>query len=143
MVLCWPEYGKDSMIVKDDKTEMLRQIVMRRIVHTPVDEIAKEFNTSRAALYRLFGTQKYRDALKELSEESTGAAVMAWRASMSELIKEAHRALKEKLADNDLKAVEIVLKSIGVDNVEATTQSSSITVVLPGEVGKTIEVENG
>lgn len=131
-----------SDILKD-KVETVRQIVMRRIVHTPVDDIAKEFNISRAGLYRLFGTQQYRDVLKELSEESSGAAVMAWRASMSELIKEAHRALKEKLADNDLKAVEIVLKSIGVDNVEPTTQNSSITVVLPGEVSKTIEVKDG
>ncbi len=124
-----------------EKTETIRQIVMRRIVHTPVDEITKEFNISRATLYRVFATQQYRDVLKELSDESSGAAVLAWRASMSELIKEAHRALKEKLKDNDLKAVEIVLKSIGVDNVEVTTQNSSITVVLPGEASKVIEVK--
>lgn len=128
--------------VLKDKTEMMRQIVMRRIVHTPVDEIAKEFQVSRATLYRVFATEEYRNVLKELSDQSSGAAVLAWRASMADLIKEAHRALKEKLKDNDLKAVEIVLKSIGVDSVEPSTQNSSITVVLPGEVTKTIEVKD-
>ena len=114
-----------------ERDTLLKLIASKEILQLPVVQIMEELKLNKHEFYRLKKSPEYKAVLREISDEATGNAVSVWKSSMTGLIHEAHRALREQLADNNLEAVKIVLKSIGMDAQEKAQGDTSITVVLP------------
>lgn len=118
-------------------SSLIKMVAAQRILHTPIDTIITELKLTKYRINKLMATKEYKEVLKEMSDEATSHAVSVWKASVSDLVSESHRVIKEKLKQNDLKAVEIVLKSIGVEATENVTAPTSIQVILPPGLGDT------
>jgi hypothetical protein len=97
---------------------------------------------SKDRYYKILKSEEYRTALTELSDEATKEAVATFKASMAELIHEAHRVIREQLKENNLEAVKLVMKGIGVEQVVENQQQSNIQVILPDyNQAKPVDVE--
>lgn len=136
------------MDIKELETESLHKLIAtKRVLHTPIDVITSELKISKKKLYNILATDEYKAVLKQIAEEATSHAVMVWRASMEGLITESHRVLRARLKEDDLEAVKVVLKSIGVDQQAPQQQATSLTVVLPDmnqeKKSDVIEVKDG
>lgn len=127
-----------------EREALLRLIASKEIMHLPVASIMEDLKLNKHEFYKIRKSSEYKEVLRDISDEATSSAISIWKASMTSLVHEAHRALREQLANNNLEAIKIVLKSIGMDAQEKVTGDTSITVVLPElKQEKIIEVEHG
>jgi hypothetical protein len=114
-----------------DTKELIPLIAYKRIAHVPILEIIKELGIYQKKYYQIVRSDEYKEFFSSMTSELNVEAIAAWRASMTSLAKEAHRVLKEELKNNSLKAVELVVRSMGIDQPGTNQQAQNITVVLP------------
>lgn len=109
----------------------IARIAPLRLANTGINKIAKELNLTGHYVSKILDTVEFRTALSTIAEEASNHAVSSWKHSVAQLVPEAIEVLKVALADNDLEAVKLVMKSLGIEKQEANVQEGNITVVLP------------
>lgn len=117
-------------------------VVSLKLNNVTVKEIAKQLHLTQYAVTKIIDSEEFRLQLRELSDRVVDTAANTWKATISELVGEAKRVLKEKLAENDLEAVKIVVRSLGVEKQEQQIQQGNIQVILPDYTKPTKEVAN-
>lgn len=119
-----------------------KQVVSLKIANVSIKDIATQLKLSQYAVRNIIDSDLFRLQLRDLSDRLVDTAANTWKASISELVVEAKRVLKDKLAENDLEAVKIVVRSLGVEKQESVVQQGNIQVILPDYTqAKTITVE--
>jgi len=98
---------------------------------TSGNDIAKELKLSRYRVTQIMRSPEFKDELAKVCDQMLGVAANTWRGMMQELIPLAYKTLKGALERGDLRGVELVMKSMGLDKQAQTGQSNSITVLLP------------
>lgn len=106
--------------------------------------IAKELGVTPQKVRYYMHTSECKDMINKLLTEVTTDIVKQAKKDLAKLMPKALKALEANLDDNDLKAVEIVLKSTGALTEEAgNQQATAITVVLPsGESSEAIKLSD-
>lgn len=106
-----------------------------------IQTIAKELKLTRYNVKKTMDKDSFRSLLREIADKMVANAANVWKAAMEDRISEALRVLDKKLKDNDLEAVKIIIKSVGIDKQETAQQSSNLTVVLPDFKQKEVQAE--
>lgn len=122
-----------------------RQIASLLIGGATMKSTAKELGLSTSGLSKITDTEEFRAVLREVSDKLLVNAANTWKASVSELVGQSIKVLKAKLDENDLEAVKLVVRSLGVEKQAEVPQSGSIQIVLPDYNAPkplTIEVES-
>lgn len=121
---------------------LTKQVVTLKLNNVSTKDIANQLKTTQYSIKKIIDSEEFRLHLRELSDRLVDTAANTWKASISELVVEAKRVLKDKLAENDLEAVKIVVRSLGVEKQESVVQQGNIQVILPDYTqAKTITVE--
>lgn len=120
----------------------IRTVASMVISGSSINRIAQELSTTRHHIKKIMNTQQFRDLVKEQSEEVLITARNTLKAAITERVPELIRVLDKHLKDDNLEAVKLAFKSLGMEAVEQQQASSNLTVVLPGfDQPKTIEVD--
>lgn len=105
--------------------------------------IADTMSMSQHAVAKIINSEEFRTELRTITDEAVDLAANTWKRSISELVIEAKRVLIARLKADDLEAVKLIVRSLGVEKNEQQIQQGNITVVLPNlDEPKTIEVVN-
>lgn len=119
-----------------------KQIATLMISGLKPSEIAKQLNTTTYRISRVLKTDEFKDYLKEVTETLVATAANTWKSAMQERISESIKVIDHHLKNNNLEAVKLVMKSIGIEKPEQQIQSGALTVVLPGApVEKEVKAE--
>lgn len=128
----------------DVTPEITRQLATRRALGISLRDLESEFGFSRPVVNRVLSSELAKAVIKGITEDAVSSAVIAVRKGMSDMTEEITRVLTKHLKEDSLEAVKIVLRGLGMENMEKakdpTTQS--ITVILPGQQAPK-EVKNG
>lgn len=109
----------------------IARIAPLRLSNVGIIKIATELKLTKHYVTRILDTAEFRAKIREISDEMTSQAVNTWKASISALVPEAIGVLKNSLAEGDLEAVKLVVRSLGIEKQETQVQQGNITVVLP------------
>lgn len=122
---------------------LYRLIATQLITGVSKAEIAKSLNTNVQRVNVLLKNTDFKAIMTELTDDLIGTAVASWKGAMSERIEQALKVIDFHLKTNNIEAVKLVMKSIGLDNQAPTVAAQgSLTVVLPNyETGKTVKAE--
>lgn len=124
--------AKRKDVQLDVDSANIARIAPLRLANSGINKIAKELNLTGHYVSKIIDTVEFRTALSAIAEEASTHAISSWKHSVAQLVPEAIEVLKASLADNDLEAVKLVMKSLGIEKQEMQVQDSNITVVLPG-----------
>lgn len=108
-----------------------KQIVTLRLANVSIKDIATQMKMTQYAVRKAIDTEEFRLQLREISDKLVDTAANTWKAGISDLIGEAHRVLRQKLQDNDLEAVKVIVRSLGVEKQESVVQQGNIQVIMP------------
>lgn len=130
--------------------ELEKEVLMQKIASLvavgmhPAD-MAKSIGVTPQKI-RYYMNQPYcRDLTLKIINESLADVIKKAKKDMSQLVPKAIRALEKKIDDeSDLKAVELVLKGVGVyKEEEKQEQATAIQIIMPGQDTKeTIVVQD-
>lgn len=122
---------------------LYRLIATQLITGVSKTEIAKSLNTNVQRVNVLLKNSDFKSVMTEITDDLLGTAVASWKGAMSERIEQSLKVIDFHLKTNNIEAVKIVLKSLGLDNQAPTVAAQgSLTVVLPNyETGKTVKAE--
>ena len=73
----------------------------------------------------------YKDVMLGATDKVVKQAITELKQAVSGLVPDVIAALKQALKEGDIKAVPHALKILGIDTMEPTNQTQSITVMLP------------
>lgn len=119
-----------------------KQIASLLIGGAKMKDVSKEIGLSLTQLGRVTDTEEFRAVLREVSDKLLANAANTWKASVSELVGQSVKVLKAKLDQNDLEAVKLIVRTLGVEKQVEAPQSGTLQIVLPDyNQPKTIEVE--
>jgi hypothetical protein len=134
---------------KEEKPEIIIDAVLTKkaalLVLAGKDSIlglSKELGLSRWATKKLVDSQEFKAHLTNLSEAELLPLVQEMRQSIGKLGKKALQVLENHLDDNNLEAVKLVLKTMGLMENEVKQADTTLNVILPGSTEKVIEVES-
>lgn len=104
------------------------------VAGTSKASIARQLNMTPKALDKILHSEDFRLAMQEYSSSLVNSAANTWKAAMMDRIHSALGVLDHHLKSKNLEAVKVVMKSIGLDKVQAEAPANTaITVVLPGQ----------
>lgn len=114
------------------ESTLVDRVAALNIAGISIRNIAKELNITPYRVTKLMNGDEFRQKLKEISDKFVGNAANAFKAALSERIPEALRVIDARLKINDLQAVQLIAKAIGVDKADNTQQQTgTIQVILP------------
>lgn len=119
----------------------IARIAPLRLSNVGINKIAKELSLTGHYVSKILDTPEFRSKLAEIAEEASHHAVSSWKHSVASLVPEAIEVLKVALQDNNLEAVKLVMKSLGIEKQETQVQEGNITVILPSSVKEPKYVE--
>ncbi len=125
--------------------EVTRQIAMRKAIGTSLRELETEFGFSRPVINRVLSSELAKSVIKGVIDDAVAGAVISIRRRLADMTDIAMSALEHNLKEQNLEAVKIFFKGLGMDAVEkeVRNQSQGITVILPGQKApKDIDVSN-
>lgn len=128
----------------DKPDESLYRLIASQLVSgVSKAEIAKSLNTTTQRINNLLKDEQFKSVMRELTEDVVGAAVSTLKSAMADRTEQALRVIDHHLMQNNLEAVKLLFKSLGLENVAPqVAQQGSLTVVLPSFDGaKTLEAE--
>ncbi len=86
---------------------------------------------------KILDTQECKDIVKEVTDVAVSQGKALAKSEMARLVNKAVKVVEFHLDENNLQAVPILFKAIGVDQQEQQQQGNqSLTVVLPGTAEK-------
>ncbi len=115
-------------VIADSKAKVVASMLITGSTYVA---ISKHLGITRFALVKLMKTEEFREQLAVMSDQMVTTAANTWRGMMQELVPLAHTALKKALERGDLKGVEIIIKSLGIDKQTAQVQQGTLQVILP------------
>ena len=131
---------------------LTRQVATIALTGASVSEIAKQLAITPAAVRKIQNSDRFKDLVKETSEESLAPALAEAKAKLAKIAGKGVRVL-EKAMDNYLEAgtggrdaiqaAMTALKAVGLHEETEKQQDTQINVILPGGAEPmTIEVPN-
>jgi hypothetical protein len=117
--------------------EIVRQIATKFAIGSSLRDLEKDYGVSRPIITRAVGSELGQSVIKEFIQNGVEKAKQEAQKICSELVELAGIALKKKVEEGDLKAVEMVFKVVGAgynQEKDQTKQQQAIQVILPGSV---------
>lgn len=108
-----------------------RQLASLLVSGLSVSAAAKEIKLSAAQAHRIMETEEFRAALREISDKLLANSANTWKAAISQLVTKSIEVLKNKLDQNDLEAVKLVVRSLGVEKQAEAPMQGNISIILP------------
>lgn len=103
--------------------------------------IAKQLSVGPNVVNRILNSEGYRALLANMTREQIAPILAKVKTDIYNLGVEAVRVLRERLAENDLEAAKVVLRTMAVDLPQENQGDTNITVVVPGAINEVIEVK--
>lgn len=105
--------------------------------------IAQELKMTRYMVKKIRASEEFKTYLEELKDKAVTEAVSTWKVALSQATPEVIQLFKDLVAAKNPRALDVYLKTIGIEKEQVQQQASNITVMLPDlTMGKTIEVSN-
>lgn len=123
-------------------SHIIPNVVAMVVAGCSVHEIARDQNMNRTTVRKIMASHRFRELLEKTSESTLKSAVAQARSGMARLVTESLRVIENKLKEDSLEAVKIVMKGLGVEKEEGAVQDTNLTVILPGAKETSIEVSN-
>lgn len=130
------------------KDAVTKQVAALRISGMSKEEIANKIRISRRQVDNVIKSDEYKVIITEIGESAVMEAKNVLKRRVSELVPQAYEALKNNLAEDNMEAVKVVFKAVGLEQKEESAQGdTSITILMPGQqepkdVNADIEVED-
>lgn len=103
---------------------------------------AKQMQLSERQAFRLMETDEFKAVLRESADKLLSTAASTWKGAMSQRMTKALAVLDAKLDANDLEAVKLIVRTLGVEKVSEAPVQGNIQIVLPDyNKPKTIDIE--
>jgi hypothetical protein len=137
----------DPYGIPKDVTEVVNEsqsVILARLTLSGVsnEAAAKQLGVSKYQIRKLQKSEDFKKHLKDASEDLVSLASNTWKGMMQELIPLAYEALKKALDKGDLKGVELMIKTLGIDKQVAAPQSGNLQIILPDyKTEKLVNVE--
>jgi len=94
-------------------------------------DMAKELGITPFQVSRLLKTDDYKEIVTKLGDTYLEDAKSKWSQSCAKLLERCVTVIKNRLEEDDLDAVKIVLKSLSIGNEETKVGDTSINLILP------------
>lgn len=114
--------------VENSKAKVVASLLM---TGSSINAIVSHMKINRYQVGKLMKTEEFRTQLATMSEQMVSVAANTWKGMMQDLVPLAHKALKSALEKGDLKGVEIIIKSLGIDKQVPQVQQGTLQVILP------------
>lgn len=111
---------------------VLKQIAAVAISGASYRQIADTLGISRTLVKKACESPKFKELVAKIGDEELAPAIVRAKSRISKLLDKAMIVLEHHLDQNNLEAVKLVFKSIGLDNTETGAGDSTINVILPG-----------
>lgn len=111
---------------------LAKEVAALSLVGTTHLQIASALNISLHRVKIIMKTPEFKQYLQEISDEAMSAAKQIIRKRFSDLAPKAVAVITRKLEEDDLEAVKLVLKGIGIEQDTSQVQDTNIVVQLPG-----------
>lgn len=136
---------KNKNIQVEVDSANITRIVPLRLSNVGITKIAKELKLTQHYVSRILDSDEFKLKLRETADEMSVQAISTWKVNISHLVPKAVEVLKTALDKDDLEAVKLVVRSLGIEKQEANVQQGNITVVMPDFTPKQVqsEVEDG
>jgi len=136
----------DEQTIPDDALEAVESskakiVASMLITGSSIQGIMDHMHITRRQVGKLMKTDEFKEHLSELSDQMVSVAASTWKGMMQELVPLAHKTLKKALEKGDLKGVEIIIKSLGIDKQTQQQQATSLQVILPDFKPKEVDIE--
>ncbi len=126
-------------VVNESQSQVLARLTLTGVSNA---DAATQLGISMFKVRKLQKTEEFKNHLKEAAEDMMGVATNTWRGLMADLIPLAYKALTKALQEGDLKGVEIMMKTMGIDKQVPQTGTGNIQIVLPNyNTEKTVKSE--
>lgn len=107
------------------------QIALLKIDGISQKEIAKRLNLTELKVSRIIASKAYRKVAMELADAATSTVKAVLKARVASLGEEIFKALRSKLAEGNMKAVEVSLRVLGFEDAVENKGDTLIQVNLP------------
>ena len=125
---------------------LVRQVATLMLAGLTQKEVARQLNVSLYAVQKAVQHPSYETVVREGAERELGPALAKARTRLAKLVDKAVNRIEKVLdsgQDGDaLKASQMVLKAVGVDQAEQQKQEGTLIIHLPGSEPQAIDVES-
>jgi hypothetical protein len=94
-------------------------------------DMAKECNITPYQVKRIMNSDHFKELVTKIGDTYLEDAKNKWNVGVSKLMDKCLTVLRNRLDNNDLEAVKVAIKSIGIGNETQSTGDTNLTVVLP------------
>lgn len=115
-------------LIDETQAKLVASLVLQGITQ---EDIATQLKITKYAVSKIAKSDEFKEALADVSERAINVSISKWKSRMEELEPLAYDAIKKALKRGDLKAVEIFVKTLGIDKQVATQAGGNIQVILP------------
>lgn len=120
-----------------------KKVAVMLIAGSKVSEIARELKTTTYKINNIMKTDVFKDHLKDVTDKLVTTAANSWKSAMADRVSEAMRVIDFHLKQNDLEAVKLIVRTLGIESaVKGPEQQANLTVVLPDFNPKPKDVPN-
>lgn len=129
-----------EVVIKESQSEILANLKLTGISN---EDCAKQLGVSLYRVRKIQEQEDFKKHLREASDHLVTQAANTWKGMMNDLIPLAHKTLVTALKRGDLKGVEIVIKTLGIEKqVQQTGSGGNLQIILPDyKQEKSIDVE--
>lgn len=139
--MCYDEVMEMKRNVQIDvDSANIARIVPLRLSNVGITKISKELKLTQHYVSKIVDSDEFKLKLRETADEMSVQAINTWKVSISNLVPKAVEVLKTALDKDDLEAVKLVVRSLGIEKQETQVQQGNITVVMP-DYSKQVEAE--
>lgn len=109
----------------------LKQVVALALSGKSQNAISHELKVSRRQVRKVYETEEFKTMVEDVGDDAIRTAKVYIRQEFSKLSKEVVRVLAARLKKDDLEAVKVALKTMGLDQIEAEDGGpQGLTVIL-------------
>jgi hypothetical protein len=117
-------------------------VVSLSLLNTPLDQIVAETGLSRYMVNKLINSDKFKDTLKERTDEAVSTAKSTLKAAITSRMPAIISVIDHHLKEKNLEAVKVLLKAIGMEQTESNQGPTNIQITLPSGVEPVTVVES-
>lgn len=124
-----------GQVINESQSEILASLKLTGVTN---EEAAKQMGITLYKVRKLQENEEFKKHLSNVAESMVRTASNTWKGMMEDLIPLAHKALIQALKKGDLKGVEIVLKTLGIDKQTQAASGGTLQVILPDYKKETV-----
>lgn len=95
-------------------------------------QIAEETHLSIWQVKRIMASDEFKLTLRDMADKAVADVAAKWRLQVSKLLPKMLKVIENRLEKDDLEAVKVGLKSLGIGSEEKVQGDTSISILLPG-----------